>query len=734
MPTRPHRGLDEQRRARSPGPGPGRVAQPAPAPAASPVRRAVPTAPGSAAGVARRRRGARRRPRRPPRAGRGTGRARAASRPRGPCWTTRPPSSTATCSARSVVESRWATRMPVRPASSRSAARTTWASVTGSMRAVASSSTTTRTSRTSSRAKATSCSSPADRRGAARARAACRARRAARRPRPSRPSSATARSTVGARDRRKSVMFSARVPARISVRWVTTPTADAQPLQVEVEHVDAAEEHRAALGLDRAGEQRGQRRLARAGAADQGARSWPAGTCRSTCCRAKRALGVGEVQVAELHVERARRAASSPPTGSRLGAEQPAQPEHRAEAGLQVGQVPGQLVDLADEHRGDQEQRHQRGGRRGGRRRPARRRRRAVAASTPCSSMPVRRPIRLSSRATAANRSCTAAASSVQRRTTWAWPRLARRSSRAGDALLHRGGVVGPGHLLLDLAGRRSRASSGRTTASAADPGEREQDERRPPGDARRRSTAARTRAACGSPARRSAAAASPTSWVSSSTRSSTSPTACSVSAASGWCSAASSRSARSRPSARSTTPAHSVRADGVEHGRRRRRRRRAARPASCVACSASRPATSEPREVPTAATAHASSAQTATGTAQPPPVDGAVGAGRDLRRPGGGDGPGSGERHRSDPRAWQPPPSPGFFRRVGACPGTLDASYRLGLGHLAAGDAVDVEDAVDLADGLDDVVEVTGVAHLEGEPGDRDAVARGRARSPTGC
>ena len=34
---------------------------------------------------------------------------------RGPCWTTRPPSSTATCSARSVVESRWATRMPVRP-------------------------------------------------------------------------------------------------------------------------------------------------------------------------------------------------------------------------------------------------------------------------------------------------------------------------------------------------------------------------------------------------------------------------------------------------------------------------------------------------------------------------------------------------------------------------------------------------------------------------------------------
>ena len=97
------------------------------------------------------------------RAAGGTARPRRRGGARGPCWTTRPDSSTATCSARSVVESRWATRMPVRPEIRRSAARTTRASVTGSIRAVASSSTTTLTSRTSSRAKATSCSSPAER-------------------------------------------------------------------------------------------------------------------------------------------------------------------------------------------------------------------------------------------------------------------------------------------------------------------------------------------------------------------------------------------------------------------------------------------------------------------------------------------------------------------------------------------------------------------------------------------
>ena len=159
-----------------------------------------------------------------PPGGRGTGRASAASSMRVPCWTTRPRSRTATSGARSIVESRWATRMPVRAASSRSAAATTRRSVSGSMRAVASSSTTTRTSRTSRRANATSCSSPADSDVPPGPR---RVSRPSGSPatQPSRPSSTTAASTVLRGRSAKSVMFSARVPARISVRWVTTPTA-----------------------------------------------------------------------------------------------------------------------------------------------------------------------------------------------------------------------------------------------------------------------------------------------------------------------------------------------------------------------------------------------------------------------------------------------------------------------------------------------------------------------------
>ena len=147
-----------------------------------------------------------------------------ARRSRGPRWTTRPDSRTATCSARRVVESRWATRMPVRPEMRRSAARTTRASVTGSIRAVASSSTTTRTSRTSRRANATSCSSPADSvvpPGPSVVSRPCG--------RPAThsdsPSSATAASTTSRGCGPNRVMLSAREPARISVRWVTTPTA-----------------------------------------------------------------------------------------------------------------------------------------------------------------------------------------------------------------------------------------------------------------------------------------------------------------------------------------------------------------------------------------------------------------------------------------------------------------------------------------------------------------------------
>ena len=104
-----------------------------------------------------------------------------------------------------------------------------------------------------------------------------------------------------------------------------------------------------------------------------------------------------------------------------------------------------------------------------------------------------------------------------------------------------------------------------------------------------------------------------PTSWVSSSTRSRISPTACSLSSASGWAMAASSRSPRSRPSARSTTPAQTVRATvstsapPMTHS--------ASRPTSPVAgASASRPATTVPRLVPMAATKEPSTQAAATG------------------------------------------------------------------------------------------------------------------------
>ena len=275
--------------------------------------------------------------------------------------------------------------------------------------------------------------------------------------------------------------------------------------------------------------------------------------------------------------------------------------------------MPGQLVDLADEHRGDQEQRDQGGGaepvvddQRDPDQRRSRRARRAAACR--CAG-------RSGSRApsTTANRSWTAAASSVQRRTTWAWPRLARRSSRpatpssiAAAWSVH---AISSSTLRAESCGEQ-RPDHGQR----GDPGQREQEERRPPRRTRRRSTADRTPAAVRIACQALCRSRAPTSWVSSSTRSSTSPTACSVSAASGWCSAASRRSARSRPSARSTTPAHTVRATVSKQGAADDAQRRAARPAGCVASSARRPATSEPSEVPTAPTAQAASAQKATG------------------------------------------------------------------------------------------------------------------------
>ena len=134
-----------------------------------------------------------------------------------------------------------------------------------------------------------------------------------------------------------------------------------QGLEVELEDVGAAEQDGAGLRLGGPRQQRRQRRLARAGAADE--RAGVAGGDEEVDVAQGEGAGlVGEVQVAELHVERP---VGQRQAAGRLGArgQHAAQPQHRAEALLQVGQVPGEHVDLADELGGHQEQRDQRGGR-----------------------------------------------------------------------------------------------------------------------------------------------------------------------------------------------------------------------------------------------------------------------------------------------------------------------------------------------------------------------------------
>ena len=130
----------------------------------------------------------------------------------------------------------------------------------------------------------------------------------------------------------------------------------------------------------------------------------------------ERAGVVAEVQPAELHAER--------PVGQRsparrLGARghHGAQAQHRAEALLQVGQVAGEHVDLADERRRHQEQRDQR------RRRQATPAttatpRTAVPASTAWSRVPLRRVTRASTRSTASSASWIVAARRALRRST----------------------------------------------------------------------------------------------------------------------------------------------------------------------------------------------------------------------------------------------------------------------------------------------------------------------------
>ena len=104
-----------------------------------------------------------------------------------------------------------------------------------------------------------------------------------------------------------------------------------------------------------------------------------------------------------------------------------------------------------------------------------------------------------------------------------------------------------------------------------------------------------------------------PTSWVSSSIRSRTSPTACSFSADSGWRSAARSRSSRSRPSARSELPTQAIfPAVSTTAAPTRQIASNQTRPR--VGFSASFPATTVPSVIPTAPSAEAVSAVIATG------------------------------------------------------------------------------------------------------------------------
>ena len=221
----------------------------------------------------------------------------------------------------------------------------------------------------------------------------------------------------------------------------------------------------------------------------------------------------------------------------------------------------------------------------------------ATAASAPWSSPPLRRVIRASTRRTLSSAAWTGGHAGVAAQHV----RLAQCGAQvvAGrDALL--GGAAWSVQAASSTTLRSATwGSSRRTTQYVANP---VSGKRKAAGHQARLATtqsgpeARRVRTACHTPQRISW----PTSHVSSSMRSSTSPTACSDSSESGWAIAASSRSARSLPSARSHTVAQivlatvSMTAPPTTHS--------ASSTTSVeVACSASRPATIDPRDAATA-------------------------------------------------------------------------------------------------------------------------------------
>ena len=149
----------------------------------------------------------------------------------------------------------------------------------------------------------------------------------------------------------------------------------AQLLEVEVEHVGAAEEHGARLRLRRPATAATRASTCRSRCGRPGRRSWPAGTSRSTSRSANVPSRVGEVQVAELDVERpvgqrppAGRLGPAPPACRAAGSPRRSRPAGRAGAGPAWSIWPTNVVVTRNSVTSG-------GGRRGRRRRPARRRR-----------------------------------------------------------------------------------------------------------------------------------------------------------------------------------------------------------------------------------------------------------------------------------------------------------------------------------------------------------------------
>jgi len=251
----------------------------------------------------------------------------------------------------------------------------------------------------------------------------------------------------------------------------------AQSLQVEVADVHASDEDRADGRLDRAGDQRGERRLPRAGAPDQ-RDGLSRGHGEVDVAQAEGALVVGEVEAADLDPGRTLREWQAALGLGRHG-QHLAQPDHRAEPGLEVGQVVGEHRDLPDERRGDQEEREQPGGgqaaalgerdARDGHAGEQRVQEYAGPSDEPALQVDHRDELGVHGR----RQPCDAGDD----------VRLAEAGAHvvaAGDALLEHGRVVGPGHLLDDLALRDlvQQPPDGQPGDAAQ---QREQEERRPP-------------------------------------------------------------------------------------------------------------------------------------------------------------------------------------------------------------------------------------------------------------